>query len=355
MTAKVRVLVVEDSLTVREHILGVLGSDAEIEVVGQAADGQSAIGLCQALRPDVITLDMQMPLLDGLATTEFIMGHCPTPILIVSASTNRGELFQTYDALAAGAVDVLEKPRQDGADDDWNSRFLATVKLVARIRVITHPRARLAGLKRAIPSLAPTATTKLTSAGTVVALGASTGGPAALAAVLRSLPRLAGVTTLIVQHIDKLFASGFAEWLGAQCGRRIDEVKDGQQLTVPSGGTWIAAPDAHLIARGGRLWLDHGPARHSCRPSIDTLFESLAVDHGVHTIACLLTGMGRDGARGLLAIRNAGGRTFAQDEASSVVYGMPREAAQLGAAEHILPLADLGQRIARLLGSEVDR
>ncbi len=140
MTAKVRVLVVEDSLTIREYILAVLRRDPEIEIVGQAADGQAAIGLCQSLRPDVITLDMQMPHLDGLATTEFIMGHCPTPILIVSSSTNRGELFRTYDALAAGAVDVLEKPGPADASEDWNARFLQTVKLVSRIKVITPTR-----------------------------------------------------------------------------------------------------------------------------------------------------------------------------------------------------------------------
>ena len=141
--AKIRVLVVEDSLTVRKRLVEVLESDGELEVVAQAENGQQAIELCQALRPDVITLDMHLPVLDGVSATEHIMGHFPTPILIVSSSTNRGDLFKTYDALAAGAVDVLEKHSFDQADGVWEKKLLLAVKLVSRIRVITHPRARL--------------------------------------------------------------------------------------------------------------------------------------------------------------------------------------------------------------------
>src|SRR5579883_2207628 len=143
---RIRVLVVEDSLTVRKHLVETLAADAEIEVVGEAEDGKRAIELCQDRRPDVITMDMMLPVMTGLAATEYIMAHCPTPILIVSASVNRGELFRTYEALAAGAVDVLEKPTGAEAEGAWEERFLSTVKLVARIRVITHPRARLAQL-----------------------------------------------------------------------------------------------------------------------------------------------------------------------------------------------------------------
>src|SRR5258708_24213868 len=146
---KVRVLVVEDSLSIRKRIMEILGADPGLDVVGEAEDGKTAIELCQALRPDVVTLDMMLPVMTGLAATEYVMAYCPTPILIVSASTNRGELFRTYEALAAGAVDVLEKPRdEDDGDDRWERRFLETVKLVSRIRVITHPRARLGRMRR---------------------------------------------------------------------------------------------------------------------------------------------------------------------------------------------------------------
>src|SRR5580692_11712078 len=141
--AKTRVLVVDDSLSVRKRLVEVLGADPDLDVVGEADDGRTAIELCQSLRPDVVTLDMMLPVMTGLAATEYIMAHFPTPILIVSASTNRGELFKTYDALAAGAVDVLEKPAGDEVEDAWERRLVSTVKLVSRIKVITHLRAKL--------------------------------------------------------------------------------------------------------------------------------------------------------------------------------------------------------------------
>src|SRR5687767_11656538 len=147
---KVRVLLVEDSLTIRKRLREVLASDPDIEVIGEANDGKCAIELCGELRPDMVSLDMMLPIMSGLAATEYIMAHCPTPILIVSSSINRGELFKTYDALAAGAVDVLEKPRGDERDGEWERKFVSAIKLVSRIKVITHPRARLGALGRTV-------------------------------------------------------------------------------------------------------------------------------------------------------------------------------------------------------------
>ena len=184
---KIRVLVVEDSLTVRKRLVEVLAGDPGLEVVAEAADGQRAIELCQSLRPDVMTLDMMMPLMTGVPVTEYVMAYCPTPILIVSASTNRGELFKTYEALAAGALDVLEKPTASCAPGEWERNFIATVKLLSRIKVITHPRARLAQLRA--PAGAPEFPPRsVPSEPRVVAIGASTGGPAAVLAILRELP-----------------------------------------------------------------------------------------------------------------------------------------------------------------------
>jgi two-component system, chemotaxis family, protein-glutamate methylesterase/glutaminase len=347
---KLRVLVVEDSLTIRQRLREVLASDPELELVGDVEDGKRAIELCRELRPDVVSLDMMLPVMSGLAATEYIMAHCPTPILIVSSSINRGELFKTYDALAAGAVDVLEKPRGDEMDGQWERRYLSAIKLVARIKVITHPRARLGALGQPARTiqLAPPPVAGQTYR--VAALGASTGGPAALVEVLRAIPKSLPIPVLLLLHIDEPFGLAFAEWLDAQTPHRVAYARDGDGLGGFAGKILMAPPGRHLVVRGGRLHLTSDPERHSCRPSIDVLFESLAREYGAATIACLLTGMGRDGAAGLLEVKRAGGLTIAQDEATSVVYGMPREAVLLGAADRVLPLPEIGGAVAELAG-----
>jgi len=340
-----RVLVVEDSLTIRSRLVEVLSAVPEIEVVGEATDGKQGIELCQKLRPDVVTLDMHLPVMSGLAATEYIMAHFPTPILIVSSSANRGDLFKTYEALSAGAVDVLEKPTGDEIDDSWERKLVAAVKLVARIRVITHPRARLRPSHHGLPAGGGAAAVRAPASPRIVAIGASTGGPAALLDILRGLPKLP-TPVLIVLHIGELFGTAFAEWLGEQTPHRVSNAHDGEPLLAAIGRVLLAPPGKHLVIRGGALHLTNDAERHSCRPSIDVLFESVAREYGPSAVGCLLTGMGRDGASGLLEIRRAGGSTIAQNEATSVVYGMPREAALLGAAQRILPLGEIAASLA---------
>ena len=346
---KCRVLVVEDSLTIRKRLCEIVAGHPDLELVGEAEDGRQAIELCAALRPDVVSLDMQMPVMSGLAATEYIMAHVPTPILIVSASTNRAELFKTYEALAAGAVDVLEKPRGDEFDTDWDGRFISTLKLVAKIKVITHPRGRLGSVGRP-RAVTPADTLPTTPSGEIrlVAIGASTGGPAAIVEILRALPTL-HVPLLLVMHIDEPFSAAFADWLDGNTHHRVTYARDGEPLHGAAGRVVMAPPGAHLVVVGGRMQLLADAPRHSCRPSVDVLFESLARECRTSVLACLLTGMGRDGAAGLLAIRRAGGFTIAQDEATSVVYGMPREAVQLGAAVRVLPLGDIGAFLGHML------
>lgn len=343
--AKIRVLVVEDSLTVRRSICDIIASDPDLELVGEAEDGKSAIELCAALRPDVVTMDMMLPVMTGLAATEYIMAHCPTPILIVSSSTNRGELFRTYDALAAGAVDVMDKPFGNEPPGTWEARFLAAVKLVSRIRVITHPRAKLRGMPRSPAPSPRAAPSKPGKKYEVIACGASTGGPGAIVEVLRAIPAPARLPFLFVIHINEPFGSAFAAWLDAQTEHRVRFAHDHEPLAP---GVIMAPPGQHMIVSGGRIRFTRDVERHSCRPSVDVLFESIAREIGAGAIGCLLTGMGRDGAAGLLEIRNAGGYTIAQDERSCVVYGMPREAVLLDAASRVLPLAEIGSAIAAL-------
>jgi two-component system chemotaxis response regulator CheB len=256
--------------------------------------------------------------------------------------------------LAAGAVDVLEKPTGTEVEGVWEGRFLSTVKLVARIRVITHPRARL---RKQAPDVAPQPIEPPGSAQKydLVAIGASTGGPAAIVEILRGLPAEFQLPILLVLHINEPFGTAFADWLDGQTGRRVACPKDGASLASAIGRVIMAPGGRHLVVRDGRLHLTADPERHSCRPSVDVLFESVARESGASAAACLLTGMGKDGARGLLEIRRAGGMTIAQDEATSVIYGMPREAALLGAATHVLRIGEIAPRLASLQGIQVER
>jgi two-component system chemotaxis response regulator CheB len=352
--ARIRALVIEDSTTVRRRLVEALGDDPEIDVVGEADDGKTGIALCQKLRPDVVTLDMMLPIMTGLAATEYIMAHCPTPILIVSASTNRGELFRTYEALAAGALDVLEKPTGEEVDGAWERRFVSTVKLISRIKVITHVRGKFRISPREPVSVATGALARLDSSKcNVIAIGASTGGPAAILTIISALPRDFPVPILLVLHIGEPFGIAFADWLDGASALRVAYALDGEALPpVGRGRVVMAPPDRHLVVRAGKLRLTSAPERHSCRPSVDELFESLARESGDRCAACLLTGMGRDGAAGLLEVRRAGGVTIAQDEETSVVFGMPREAIILGAAERVLPLGDIAAALIALAGGE---
>ncbi len=355
----IRVLVVEDSATMRHHLREALTADPQLQIVGEAVDGGQAVDLCGQLRPDVVTMDMMLPTISGLAATEHIMAEFPTPILVVS-SADRREMFSTYNALAAGAVDVLEKPRGDDSDDGWAERLRAAVRLVSRIRVITHPRARLDArldARRRAPAppveLRPVAPVQGTPPVGVVCVGSSTGGPGALTELLRALPADFRAPVLCVQHIaaSEPFAVAFSDWLADQAGRSVSYARDGLPVDGLAGQVLLAPPDRHLLVRDGVLRLSDGAPRHSCRPAVDVLFESVAVDYGRAAAGCLLTGMGRDGAAGLLQLRRAGAVTFAQDEASSVVYGMPREAALLGAAEHIMAPGGIAARLTQLVSA----
>jgi two-component system chemotaxis response regulator CheB len=340
------VLVADDSITVRRRIIQALAEQPGFLVVGEAVDGRQAVDLCQRLRPDAMTMDLAMPVMNGLDATQRLMADCPTPILIVSASTNRGSLYQTYDALNAGAVDVLDKGGP-GTDEDWDLRLASALRVVARVKLVTR--------RQAAPPRLPQGPTPWPQGGPAlkaVCLGASTGGPAALMTLLKALPPDFPLPILVVLHLTPGFDRALAQWLDAGSPLRANVAEDGQRLPRPGQGCVILAPPGrHLTLHDGCLHLEAGAPRHSCCPAVDSLFESVAQGLGPAAAACVLTGMGRDGAAGLLALRRAGGATIAQDEASSVVYGMPGEAARLGAAEQILPLNRIAPALTALARS----
>lgn len=347
---KIRVLVVEDSITMRKCLVKTLCEDPEIEVIDEAENGSRAVELCHRLRPDVITLDMMMPVMTGLEATERIMAYTPTPILIVSSSVNRSELFKTYDALAAGAVDVMEKPNGDDGDNTWNAKFIAAVKRVSRIKVVTHLKGKLTtSLQKHPHSLGKGFSLQDGSHPRCVVIGVSTGGPKALVDIFSHLPKDFPLPIFVVIHIGQTFGQAFADWLDSLSPIRVAYAVDGDPFPAEPK-ILLAPPDRHLVLSEGRLRLTDAPERHSCRPSVDVFFESVARELKSRVIACLLTGMGRDGANGLLAIRRAGGATYVQDEASCVVFGMPREAILLGAAERVLALNDIAPMLLERVG-----
>ena len=346
----IRVLVADDSITVRKRLIAVLSADPALQVIAEAADGRTATEMCRRLRPDVMTMDVMMPVMDGVSATEYIMANCPTSILVVSSSSHRGEVLQTFDALAAGAVDVLDKPAGIEQRGVWEVEFVGAVKMASRIRPITRTpvRGQTRGLKPAAIAVDPPPEL-IQGDASIIAIGTSTGGPAAIAKVLSQIPADFPLSILLVIHIAPEFADGLLQWIAKLSRMPVRVAIDGEPLPPPGRGNVVmAAPDRHLLVEGGCLRVTDSAERHSCRPSVDVLFESVARECGPQAIACLLTGMGKDGARGLLAVRHSGGQTIAQDEASSIVFGMPREAIALGAAQVVTPLAEVASMLDKM-------
>ena len=350
MTARIRVLVIEDSLTVRKRLEQAIDADPELVCCGTAQDGVEAIALCQTMKPDVVSLDIVLPRMSGLSVTEFVMAHCPTPILIVSSSMNRGDVFKTYDALAAGAVDVLEKPGPESDERAWSASYTSRLKLLSRIPVVTRHARRLSEVRHR-PAAAVPDPANPASELKAIAIGASTGGPGALIEIFRGLRAKFPIPILLTLHLARGFTTHFDQWLGGETNQRVRFAKDGERLPPqgPDAGIFVAPPSSHLVVAGGRLKLTYSAPRHSCIPSVDELFESVARELGPRSVGCLLTGMGTDGASGLLEMRAAGAQTYAQDEASSVIFGMPRAAIELGAASGVLPLGGFASMLNRLI------
>ncbi|SEP79267.1 two-component system, chemotaxis family, response regulator CheB [Solimonas aquatica] len=334
----IRVLIVDDSAVVRNLMTEILSEDAEIEVVGTAPDPFVARDKIKQLQPDVLTLDVEMPRMDGLTFLENLMRLRPMPVLMVSSLTEAGADI-TLDALEIGAVDFVTKPKIDVAAGlrDYADMLREKVKTAARAR----PR-------RQEPTSAPAARARkpFRSTEKIIAIGASTGGTEAIKEVLETMPADAPAI-VITQHIPAMFSAPFAARMDRSSAMRVFQASDGQQI-VP-GHVYIAPGDRHLeITRSGARYVCHlsdAPPENRHRPSVDVMFNSLARCAGRNVVAAILTGMGDDGARGMRALREAGARTLVQDEASCVVWGMPGAAYKLGAAELVLPLNQITNRL----------
>ena len=346
----IKVLIVEDSPVAQEFLTYILTSDPALQVVGVAKNGVEALEKAMRLHPDVITMDIHMPIMNGFDATRRIMETVPTPIVIVSGSMVATEVADTFLAIEAGALAVVRRPagmNHDAFEADVR-QLIQTVKLMSEIKVVRRiPRPVREGVFAPPPAMqAIRPDTRIQ----IIAIGASTGGPLVLEKILSGLPRDLSVPVLIVQHIAQGFVKGFADWLSDASSFPVHVASQGE-LLVP-GHAYIPPEDLHMgISRGPRIALSDHPPENSLRPSVNFLFRSVAQVLGPGAIGVLLTGMGRDGADELKVMRERGAITIAQDKGSSVVYGMPGEAIALGAATHILP----PERIAAMLAALVKK
>ncbi len=387
---QIRVLIVDDSAMIRRVLRMLLERDPQIKVVGEAANGKQALARVEALHPTVITMDVRMPVMDGLETTERLMAYHPTPILVITASLSRYDIDITFRMLGAGALDVIEKPRLDseGALSAVGQDLIRRVKAIARMKVVTHLRGRrrlerrdamgeawpepslrtdIASTGQSVPpvvttALAPRMSELLVpplvraSAGApvpvveessgkaarevpfpLVVIGASAGGPRVVHQILASLPRQFHAAVVVVQHIAEGFGAGMTEWLASAGSLRVRLAQDGAALEM---GAVLVAPDSmDLVIRDDyRVGLLAAPAsQQRARPSVDVAMSSAARVFGSSAVGVLLTGMGDDGAAGMLQIRQARGWTYAQDETTAPIYGMPRAAVEIGAVDMVLP------------------
>ncbi|KGV44587.1 cheB methylesterase family protein [Burkholderia pseudomallei MSHR4012] len=360
MQKKIKVLCVDDSALIRSLMTEIINSQPDMEVCATAPDPLVARELIKQYNPDVLTLDVEMPRMDGLDFLEKLMRLRPMPVVMVSSLTERGSEI-TLRALELGAVDFVTKPRVGIRDGmlDYSEKLADKVRAASRARVRQNPQPHAAAAAAAhghAGAAAPLINNPLVSTEKLIIVGASTGGTEAIREVLTPLPPDAPAV-LIAQHMPPGFTRSFAQRLNGLCRISVKEAEHGER--VLPGHAYIAPGHAHLLlARSGANYIAHlsdEPPVNRHRPSVDVLFRSAAQHAGKNALGVILTGMGRDGAAGLLEMKKAGAYTFAQDEASCVVFGMPREAIAMGGVDDVAPLSDMSRRIMARLASMGDR
>lgn len=352
---KINVLVAEDSTVIRMFLVHLLESDPQIRVIGAVNDGQAALDFVKENKPDVVLMDIHMPRLDGFEATRRIMETQPVPIVICSATTNIKDIVITFQAMEAGAIACIEKPLGPEHDDFevMAAHLLETVKLLSEVKVVRRSaRSRAAPVPATPPAKWPRAPAVIK----LIGIGASTGGPPVLRTILAGLPKDFPVPMLVVQHIAHGFLAGMAAWLNQTTGFQIHIASYG---TSPlPGHVYLAPDDFHMgiNASGGIVLTREEPENH-LRPSVSFLFRSLSAAYGPNALGVLLTGMGRDGAEELKAMKDKGAITIAQDRESSVVHGMPGVAIALGGATHVLPADNIAAALVALVnhGNSISR
>jgi two-component system chemotaxis response regulator CheB len=350
----IKVLVVDDLPVVREFITHILETDPEIRVIGTACDGEAAIKAARDLQPNVVTMDVHMPKMDGFEATRIIMETNPVPIIIVSGSNDPREVSMTFRAVEAGAVAFVARPAGMGHPDNEKTakELLQNVRAMAGVRVVRRWPSSARDDKAL--SLPEKAVRRETSETGVVAIGASTGGPVVIQRILASLSRDFPIPVLVVQHMAKGFTKGFAEWLALSSGIPVKLAGHGEPLHP---GCAYVAPDGFdmLVEKAGCITLRKGDNSKTHCPSVSRLFRSVAEVYGANAIGILLTGMGKDGAEELLLMKGRGAVTMSQNEESSIVYGMPGEAERINAATYILPPGSIIDVLKRVVGERHER
>jgi two-component system, chemotaxis family, protein-glutamate methylesterase/glutaminase len=345
----IRVLIADDSATARQLLRELLEQDADLRVIAEARNGAEAVRLVDEHRPDLVVMDVHMPVADGLAATKEIMIRVPTPILIVSA-VRRRDVDLSLSATQAGALMALPKPGSPGSPGfpEAAAELRSLARAMANVKVVRRWSTSPPG-QAAPPTLLSGRTPEQPAE--LVAIAASTGGPAALRRILMDLPGSYPAPILVVQHIARDFTAGFADWLGGCCALNVKLAVEGEPLRA--GVVYVAPDDAHLtVSPDRRVRLSTAPPLGRFRPSATCLFESAGRVFGPRMVAVVLTGMGTDGAAGLEAARAAGAYVIVQDEASSVVYGMAQEAVRRGVADAIVALEQIGGRLVQLTTRE---
>lgn len=344
----IKVLIVDDSNVFSDILTKILQSDIDIKVIGRAVNGIEAVNLAERLNPDVITMDIQMPLMSGVEATEEIMRRHPTPIIVLSSYVNKKEMNVCFDALKAGAVDVMEKPTGRTLLDyqEIEDELIKRVKIAAGVKVFSHFNLSkgLTDRRAAIPKVAAAKKQKIK----IIVIGASTGGPIAINTILSALPPDFSVPCVVVQHIAKGFLEGFVDWLARECRIKVKIALQNERLE--SGVAYFPPEDYHLgFYKNNLIRLYNDLLQDGHRPSITLIMKAAAEVYGSGVLGVLLTGMGRDGAEGLKAIKAAGGRTIAQDEETCAVFGMPKEAIESNAADHVLPINKIAKQIMNMV------